>query len=148
MTIGAARKWLAIYFLLTAVAVGLYLLLFPATWILPLGRDDANACFEILLPVLIGQVTVIFQWFALASAGDAENIEPSPIPDWAIKLPPILVLLIIIASAVALSIANMPPSHLQLGPEGFKAALTFAVSIMNASTVLLVSRLFPSLAKK
>jgi len=144
MTIAVDRRWLALYFLLTTVVVGLYLLIFAGQPILPLSRDEANACFEILIPVLVGQVAVIFQWIALANVNDDENLKPSPIPSWAITLPPALALFVILAGAAALVMSNSLSNNSSFGPEGFKTTITFAVSILNASTVVLVARLFPS----
>ena len=143
MTLGDARRWLALYFMLTTVVVGLYLLLFAKSIALPMTREDANACFQIVIPVLVGQVAIIFQWIATGNAADPEQKLQCPVPSWAIWLPPLLVICIIVIAAAALIVANQPKSQLSMGPESFKAAITFAVSVLNASTILLVPRLFP-----
>ena|SRR5260370_33389292 len=143
MTLGDARRWLALYFLLTTVVVGLYLLLFAKSIVLPMTREDASACFQIVIPVLVGQIAIIFQWIAIANAADPEQKQPCPVPSWAIRLPPLLVVCIIVIAAAALIISNAPNSQLSMGPESFKNAITFGVSVLNASTILLVPRLFP-----
>jgi len=143
MTIKDARKWIAIYFLLTTAATGAFLLLFSGSIILPLGSEDASASFQILVPVLVGQVTVIFQWLALANEAAPENNLPSPVASWAIKLPPILAFAIILTAAFTLALANRADVNLSTSPGTFKNALTFSVTLLNASTIFLVARLFP-----
>lgn len=143
MRIADARKWLAIYFLLTTVITGSFLLLFSGSVVLPLTEEDASACFQILIPVLVGQVTVIFQWIALANANPQDPDETTPIPAWAIKLPPVLALGIVVLATVALAVANAPDINWNVSPVTFKNAITFAVTVLNASTVFLVARLFP-----
>jgi hypothetical protein len=143
MKIVEARRWLAIYFLLTAAITGSYLLIFSGTFLLPLSPDDATASFQILIPVLAGQITVIFQWIALANNTPEENDLPSPIPGWAIKLPPTLAILIVMLAAVALVVSNRPGVSSSMSPMTFKNAVTFSVTILNSATIFLVARLFP-----
>src|SRR6266478_548590 len=142
MKLITARRWLAIYFLLVTSLTGGYLLLFGETSMLPVSKSDATAAFQILLPVLIGQLTVIFQWIAqLNEPEDAEAL--SPFPSWAIKLPPILVAALILISLTLLVAGNLNGGkQWGLSPQDFKGVLTFAVSLLNATTVFLVARLF------
>lgn len=143
MTFKAARKWIAIYFLLVTVVTGGYLLLFGRTRFLPIDKDQASATFQILIPVLVGQIAVIFQWIAqIGSTQDDDKV--CPIPSWAIQLPPLLVLGLIGVSVIVLILGNWGNgSNSAMGPEEFKSVFTFAVSVLNASTVFLVGRLFP-----
>jgi hypothetical protein len=147
MTVDQARKWLAIYFLLVTVVTGAFLLLFNGTSVLPLSSEDASACFQIIIPVLVGQVTVIFQWIAIANKDDPTGKLESPVPSWAIRLPATLAVLIVVAATVVLAIANRPSLNWTVSPSTFKSAVTFAVTILNASTVFLVARFFPSSSK-
>jgi hypothetical protein len=142
MRLIVARRWLAVYFLLITTLSGGYLLLFGETALLPISQSDATAAFQIIIPVLIGQITIIFQWIAQLNA--PENPDAiSPIPVWAIKLPPLLVALLIIVSVVLLAAGNLGGGHRWgLSPQGFKGVLTFAVSLLNATTVFLVGKLF------
>lgn len=146
ITFGAARRWIAIYFLLVTVITGGYLLLFGETRFLPVSKTEAAATFQILIPVLVGQLTVIFQWLSLmTNVHDGDDI--CPIPTWAIKMPPLLVLGLISATIIVLILGNWGDgSPSALGPEQFKNVFTFAISILNASTVFFVSRLFPKAA--
>jgi hypothetical protein len=108
-----------------------------------LTSADGTASFQILIPVLVGQLTVIFQWIAGVAHDTKDALDPCPIPGWAIRFPPILAVLIVIAATGALSAANSSESTLKTSPETFKAAITFAVTILNATTVFLVAKLFP-----
>jgi hypothetical protein len=142
MTYEQARKWLGLYFLLFSAALGGYVLLFAESSLLPLKRVDAGDAFKIVVPVLIGQVTVIFQW--IGKLGQP-NSDPCPIPGWAIKGPPIIsVALVILGAAIMIAGNRVEGSGWGLSSDGFKSVLTFAISILNASTVFLVARLFPS----
>jgi len=144
VTIDQARKWLAVYFLLVTVITGAFLLLFNGTTVLPLSSDDASACFQIIIPVLVGQVTVIFQWIAVANKDDATGKLESPVPTWAIRLPALMAVLIIVVATIVLAYANRPAINWTVSPTTFKSAVTFSVTILNASTIFLVARFFPS----
>jgi len=85
---------------------------------------------------------VIFQFLSNLNNPVDEN-EMSPIPSWAIKLPPLLVLGIVILAIISLIIANDPKSNSKVSPDTFKTALTFAIAFLNATTVYLVARIFP-----
>lgn len=148
MKIGTARKWIGIYFLLTTVFVGCFLLFFNSSSILPITQEEANSSFQIIIPVLVGQITVIFQWFSLTTTQPGDIEKTSPIPGWLIKLPPLLVLFIIVLATVTLALANSPDSTLSVSPNTFKSAITFSVTLLNASTVFLVTKLFPSQDKQ
>ena len=140
MKVSDARRWLAIYFLLITAVTGGYLLIFgDRTFLLPMSRESATSCFQILIPVLIGQITIIFRWISHLTEPEDKEAQ-SPIPEWAIKLPPILVVLLIAGALIGLVAGN--GKQWGLAPEGFKSLLTFAVSLLNASTVFLVSKLF------
>ena len=143
MKLRTARAWLAIYFLLSAAFIGAFLILFRRSPILPLEVKEANATFQIIIPVLIAQVTIVFQWLAKGQHDAASADKDSPVPSWALVLPPILAVGIFLLAAVALALSNRENAMLQVSPEAFQSAVTLAVTILNASTVMLVGRLFP-----
>ena len=138
-----ARRWFGLYFLIAAFSMGAYLLIFAGTKALPLSADQSSDCFKIIIPVLIGQVAIIFQWLSTANNNDAEEV--SSLPVWAIVLPPILSVLIILLAAIALVVANDEHSTMKMGPENFKQALTFSVTLLNATAIYFVAKLFPKL---
>jgi hypothetical protein len=142
MKLHEARRWLAVYFLLLTAITGGYLLLFGESPLLPMSKDEAKAGFQILIPVLIGQIAVIFQW--VSRLQEQEDLaELSPLPTWSVKLPAVIVAVLIIFGVAVLVIGNSGSGQpIGLSPEGFNGLLTFAVSILNASTIFLVARLF------
>jgi hypothetical protein len=148
MTVRMARHWLGIYFLVVTVFVGLFLLVFSGSSILPLTGDEAKSNFQVLVPVLAGQLAIVFRWWSNADVDGNQDDQPSPIPTWAIVLPPILALLVFVSGVVALENSTGANARLNLGPSGFQGVVTFTVTILNATTVLLISRLFPSLGGK
>ena len=133
MKLSALRDWLGKYFLFTTAALGAYFLLAAETAILPLRRSEATAAFQIIVPVLMGQLTLIFKWMAAAQREDAEMVVN--VPKWAVTSPPILMLLLVGAAIIAVVIGAA-------GPAALKSTVTFAVSILNATTVFLVARYF------
>jgi hypothetical protein len=142
MTVRTARHWLGIYFLLVTVLVGGFLLVFSGSVLLPLTGDEAKSSFQVIVPVLVGQVAIVFRWLSTADPDVLEDNKVSPVPGWAIILPPCLALFCFIVGVVALCLSNRPESGLSVGPPTFQAIVTFTVTILNASTVLLVGRLF------
>jgi hypothetical protein len=148
MSLGDARTWLGLYFLLSTVITGRFLLLFSGSAVLPLTQEDASASFQILIPVLVGQVTVIFQWIATANHSLQDDTVPCPVPNWAIRLPPLLASSVVVVAALVLAISNSAASNWQASPETFKNAVTFSVTVLNASTIFLVTKLFPSTAAR
>jgi hypothetical protein len=142
MTYDEARRWLGLYFLIFTAALGGYVLIFPESPMLPIGREDANASFQIVVPVLIGQLVTAFKWLSRANSPEDKRI--APIPRWAIVTPPIIVVSLVLLAIVGMVVRNPEPNGWGVPPGTFKAVLTFAISILNASTVFLVSRLFPS----
>jgi hypothetical protein len=144
MTVKATRRWLGIYFLVSVTIIGLYLLSGAKTVWLPLSRTEAVAIFSIVIPVFVGQIASIFQWMQVAAPDAFTDRSESPIPGWAIILPPSLALGIFFVGAIALVISNLPGCSLNVGPDAFRDIVTFSLSILNASTVLFVPRIFPA----
>ncbi|PSL45407.1 hypothetical protein CLV51_104109 [Chitinophaga niastensis] len=145
MTLESAQRWLGIYFLTTTVLIGCYLLLSTQS-LLPLDATSKGDCFKIIIPVFIGQLTIIFQWIANANNPIDKNVI-SPIPGWAIQLPPFLAILIVLLAGISLVMTKEPSNNATTSSETFKNAITFSVTILNATTVYLVPRLFPSGAR-
>jgi len=144
MKLSKARRWIGVYFLVITATTGLFLLLFSGSVLLPISEEQASSCFQVIIPVFVGQLAVIFQWIAKE---DAQKDKKSSIPVWAILLPPCLSAMIIVVAAVILAIGNLESINWKLSPKSFQNAITFAVSIVNATTVLLMPRLFPSSEK-
>jgi hypothetical protein len=143
MTLTQARRWLGLYFLVTTSLTGAIILLFGGGTIVPLEEKDVTSSFQIVIPVLLGQLAVIFQW--LGRQEESSKDQPCPVPDWAIRTPPILGAIIMLAAIMTLVLSNQQGTKwIKFGPSRFQATLTFVVGLLNASTVVLVGRLFPS----
>ena len=141
MTYDTARRWIGLYFLIFCGFLGGYILIFSESFLLPISNSDAADAFKIVIPVLVGQITIVFQWLSTVGKSDRRQC---PVPAWAIKTPPILSVLLVLICVIILIYGNLDGStSIGVSPEGFKSILTFAVSILNASTVFLVARIFP-----
>jgi hypothetical protein len=141
MTYDQTRRWLALYFLLVSSFLAAYILIGAESPLLPISRENASAGVEIIIPVLIGQVTIVFQWIANIERNDPR---PCPIPAWAIVAPPTILLVVILAAIVVMITGNhFSGGGWGLSGEAFNSVLALVVSILNASTVFLVARLFP-----
>ncbi|HEX8289567.1 MAG TPA: hypothetical protein VF556_16405 [Pyrinomonadaceae bacterium] len=141
MKVKDVRNWLGIYFLIITGILGTYVLLFGETVLLPVSKQEAMDVFQIVIPVLIGQLTIIFRWFA---GFEAENTEASiNMPTWVIKGPPLLVVGILIITVTLMVVGNMFSSlQWTISPDQFKVIVTFCVSILNATTIFIIGRYF------
>ena len=143
MTYSNAQRWLGLYFLIITSCLGVYFLIFAETVALPVSREEAQHAFQVVIPVFLGQLTIIFQWLGSRDSGPSNELVP--IPTWAIIAPPITAVFIVASVVAAVAIKNLIS---QTGAGGldtgvFNTPVTFAVGIINASTVFLVARLFP-----
>ncbi len=134
------RNWLGIYFLLVTGVFGAYLLLFRESPLLPISKAEAVDSFEILIPVLLAQVTMIFRWF---SSEERPEDSVLSLPRWVVTAPPIMVVVILLISLLTLIFGNLGNGRRWApSPDAFKGIVTFCVSILNASTVFIVSMYF------
>lgn len=134
------RQWLGIYVLILTAAIGGYSFLAPVV-LLPLESSDRTTAFEIILPFLIAQLSAVYRFF---TDPDAQRTATSlDIPVWAVKAPLIIVTILLMIEFILFGVAGInrqqPPS-----PETFKGLLTFCVALLNASTVLIITRYFGS----
>ena len=144
------RNWLGIYFLSATLAIGGYILLFGGGPLLPFKRDDTTAAFQIMVPVLIGQLSIIVRWFTT-------EIPPDPdatvsIPNWLVKGPALGALGLLCAAVLLKALSTNSMQHggqefVNLLGEDFKVLVTFCVSVLNATTIYVVGALF-STSKK
>ena len=142
MKVSAIRNWLGIYFLVTTVCLGAYILVFGETRLLPISKKDSADAFQIIIPVLVSQLTSVFTWFT-GDAAQRESDRVVTIPAWVIKAPPLLVLAVIIMAIVSMILQERPGSKdAWIDASTFKAVVTFCVTILNATAVLVVIRFF------
>src|SRR6266852_4704848 len=96
-SITSIRNALGIFFLGTTTALGAYIILFQQTKALPISAKDATSAFQIIIPTLIGQLTVAFRWIANPPRKDDDA---AGIPTWPVIGPPIAVILIMVCTAI------------------------------------------------
>ena len=140
MPASSVRNWLGIYFLLVTGILGSYLLLFRETKLLPISKQEAIDSFEIIIPVFIGQLNLIFKWFS-GNDPSAPDEAPIPVPKWVVIGPPVMVVSILAFSIVALIVSNSG-DQAWIDPSSFKGVVTLCVSILNATTIYVVIRYF------
>jgi hypothetical protein len=136
MTLTAARNWLAVFFLGTTASLGAYILLFQQTRFLPIAAKDATSSFQIIIPTLVAQLTLAFKWIA-DPPHDTDTEQTLPI--WAVSGPPVAVLLIMIVTIVLIGLDG---GNSLDGGAIFKNAVTFCVTLLSATTVFVMARVF------
>lgn len=143
MTTTAIRSWLGLYVLCLVGFLGGYSFLAPDS-ILPLEMNDRISAFEIIIPVLVAQVSAVYRFYTDSTVGRRTAL--SSLPSWIVIAPPLIVSVLIFTELVLFAVAGIqrlkPPS-----PETFKGLLTFCVTLLNASTVLIISKYFDSKPK-
>ena len=137
MTAKEIRNWLGVYFLLITAILGGIILLFGNSI---LRIDDSIGVFEIIIPVLVGQLAIIFRWFTSDHISSKKH--RTLLPGWIVKGPPLLVLLLLITSIALKIIGFHYDSPWTPSDEQFKAVVTFCVTILNATTIYVISRYF------
>ena len=104
MEIKKIRNWLGRYFLILTAFLTIYLIILPETVLLPIGRPEANLSLQIILPVLVGQLTIMFKWYGSNPSDDeTKHID---IPIWVVKGPPIFIALLIGLSLLNMIVGN------------------------------------------
>ncbi|WP_437570914.1 hypothetical protein [Sorangium sp. So ce542] len=137
------RKWLGLYFLITTAAIGGIILLAGGSPLLPIDDPTKTASFQIVVPVLVAQLLIMYKFFS-GPHNQVDDLATVKIEAWQVKLPPMLVALIVLLSIVTMATGNLLSASWTPGNEDFKSVLTFSVTILNATTVLVVERYFRS----
>src|SRR5258706_9346299 len=138
MTISQSRSWLGLYFLVITCVLGAGVLLFGRG---VLRLEDVSGILQIIIPVLVGQLTVIFRWYGHGpKLGDNRVLD---LPVWVIKGPPLMVVAIL-TLAVTLKIVGFALDNPLIAPSSgeFKSVVTFCVTLLNATTMYIIARYF------
>jgi hypothetical protein len=139
MDSSSVRNWLGLYVLILTGGVGAYFFVAPPR-VMPLEMPDRVAAAEILIPFLLGQMAAVFRFY---TGPGARKIRRVDIPVWVVKGPPILVSIILLLEFTLMVIGGLTrDASLIPSAEAFKAALTFCVAFLNATTVFVISRYF------
>jgi hypothetical protein len=134
------RDWIGKYFLFTLAALGGYIYIFSETVFLPISRSEALAAGETIIPVFLGQLTIMYRWFF--STTPIDTVGNTEIPSWLIKGPPVVSVILIIASIVSMIVGSNQQAHWTPDPETFRRIVVFVVSLLNVTTLIVISRYF------
>ncbi len=148
MNADEVRTWIGKYFLITLSVLGGYIYIFSETIFLPLSRSEAFAAGETILPVLFGQLTIVYRWYFSPTAVD--SVGDIKVPVWLIKWPPMISVVLISASIASMIIANQQQAYWAPDPETFRRVVVFVVSLLNVTTIIVILRYFgdPATEKK
>jgi hypothetical protein len=136
MTVSTARNWLGIFFLGTTACLGAYILLFQQTKLLPIATKDATSSFQIIIPTLVAQLTLAFKWIADPPSNRDEELT---LPMWAVAGPPAAVVLIMLCTIILIAVDG---GNSLEGGALFKNAVTFCVTLLSATTIIIMARVF------
>ncbi|MEL6415574.1 MAG: hypothetical protein AAFQ15_11610 [Pseudomonadota bacterium] len=143
MTESEVRNWLGKYFLIITIFTGGYILLFSGTMAFPgLNREEAWSIFQIIIPVLVGQLAIIFRWFGELVSGESQPGRIANIPSWVVKGPPIGTTALLVLMLFFMIIGNNREEPWGPTPETVSSIVTFVVSVLNASTIFIVAGYF------
>jgi hypothetical protein len=129
------RNILGPFFLIITAMVGVYVLLFKGGPLLPIESADAVSSLEIIVPVFVGQLAIIVQNYGKMS--DNKNI---PVASWVIVMPPAIVILMLVSVIGYIVWSNNHSQPLDNVGETFRAVVTLAVSLLNATTIIVISK--------
>lgn len=133
------RTWLGLYVLILTTAVGAWILLAGGSPLLPLEKHDVTSSFEIIVPFLLAQVAVVFRYYGGPAPKEHTRRR---LPAFIVKGPPLMVTGLLVLLAGLMAHGGVTGSKFTPSPEVFKGTLTFAVAILNATSVYLVTAYF------
>lgn len=138
------RNWIGKYFLFTLSALGGYIYIFAETNFLPISESEAMAAGETIIPVFLGQLAIVYKWY-FTDGNDKRTASPEDpaVPTWLVKGPPILAVILIVCVILMMILANLTQANWAPDPESFRRVVVFVVSMLNVTTIMVVSRYFP-----
>lgn len=140
------RTWIGKYFLFTLALIAGYIYLFAETPFLPLNGNEALAAGETIIPVFLGQLAIIYRWYFSPDSKDL--VGELKIPVWLIKGPPVISLILIFFSILSMIIANRSGNNWAPDPESFRRIVVFVVSLLNVTSIFVISRYFGDFGDK
>src|SRR5260370_40500303 len=128
------RNVLGPFFLITTAFIGLYVLLFKGGPLLPIESADGIASLEIIVPVFVGQLAIV-----VGTYGKMSDKEVIPVALWVIFMPPVIVVIMFAAVISYIVWSNNPNHPLDNVGETFRGVITLAISLLNATTIIVIS---------
>ena len=136
------RNWIGKYFLYVLGGLGGYIFIFAESSLLPIERSEALAAAETIIPVFLGQLAIMYNWFF--SPNSKDDVGDHTVPEWLIKGPPIISLILVVFVIIAMIAGNSSDSGWSPHPETFRRIIVLIVSIMNVTTIIVIGRYFGS----
>ena len=143
MNANEIRNVLGMFFLGTTGALGAYIILCRESAWLPISKEDGTSAFQIVIPPLLAQVTIVYRWFS--SPPPKTDDDDVLMPKWVVLAPPLMIIGILIAT-IAWLVADKGKT--QDPGSLFKNSVTFCVSILAATSVYIAARVFSAGAAK
>lgn len=138
MSVNDIRNWLGPFVLVLTLTVCAWILGAPLI-LLPLDFGARASSAEIAVPFLLAQIATVYRFFSTDPPKKASDLQR--LPAWVVKGPCIGVAVILVALFGMMAVAGVGQNGM-VSPEKFKMVLTFCLSVLNVSTVLLVTRYF------
>lgn len=134
------RGWLGVYVLVMTAVLGAYLLLAGGSRLLPYEDGEVTSAFQIVIPFLLTQIVVVYKFY---TTEHTKNRSIPGMPPFLVKAPLLLVTAILV---VTLTIIGAGGHEAEWTPtaDQFKGLVTFAVALLNASSVFVFARYFES----
>jgi hypothetical protein len=134
MTGKTVKVLLGLFFLGTAVALAAYINLWQGSWYLPITEQDATSAFQIIIPMLVGQVAVVWR----ASMAEKRTGQRHVVAAWLVVAPPLVVLV-----ALAVTIARIVSDQGATMNSGaaFNKMVTLCVTILTVTSVVILAKL-------
>lgn len=138
MTADEIRKWLGAYVLILVVILGAYLFLAGGSWLLPLEAEDVTSTCQIIIPFLLAQVVTVYRFFTQ----DRPPRDVGGMPRFFVKAPLLLATGVMGVAMLAIAVGGYTGAEWTPSGGQFKKVVTFVVSLLNASTVFVITRYF------
>jgi hypothetical protein len=133
------RRWLGSYVTTFVAILAMYILLAGDTWLLPLEPSDKIAAFEIVIPFLLAQVTMVFSYYGTNSPPDVGSVN---LPPFLVKGPLLLATACLVVTMIFMAIGGYSSAAGTPSAQTFNGVLTFFVAFLSASSVFIIRRVF------
>lgn len=134
-------SWLFGYYFASTILVAIVLLIFgPQSQALSLS--DPTGIWAIIIPVFLGQVTILYQWFIKEAQRNEDSDVYIRFKKWILYTPPVAVLVLLLLSFVLRAMAVSENYSIEFSENYLKIAITLLMSILNVTTIALNTAIF------
>jgi len=134
-------NWLTHYYLVFTLVVGMLLILLgPKESIFSL--DDLEGIYSIIIPVLFGQLTIIYNWFSSSSNNEKEMSKTINLSEKFVKIPLIGIAICVFICFLLRGLSINLEWSWVLSESQFKWIISLSMALLNATIFILVVNLF------